>query len=420
MAECAARFGDIFRIQISGYGTAAIVSSPELIKEIFAGSADVFLGGKSNEMVRPFVGSNSVLVLDGPEHQRQRKLLMPALHGERMHAYGQAMLELTNAAIDSWPLHQNFALHTQMQVITLRVILRTIFGVAAGPQFERLFVLLHEGVELASNPLLLFPIMQRELGGYSPWGRFMHMSRQVDEILREEVAQRRKSSDADARADVLTMLMKARDEHGQEMSFQELRDELVTMLVAGHETTATALGWTMVGLLQDSALCQKLRDELAGACENGHLVPEKIAKLELLDATVREGLRLHPIAPVVGRLLAKPIQLGGFDIPAGWVVAPSVYLAHHRASVFQNPERFEPERFLQSRPSPSDWLPFGGGVRRCPGAAFATYEMKLVLASILWRTQLRLKPGYVAKPTRRGVTLAPSEKVPVIMDQRST
>jgi len=262
--------------------------------------------------------------------------------------------------------------------------------------------------------------MQRELGGYSPWGRFMQMSRQVDEILREEVAQRRKSSDADTRADVLTMLMKARDDHGQEMSFQELRDELVTMLVAGHETTATALGWTMVGLLQDSALCQKLRDELAGACENGRLVPEKIAKLELLDATVREGLRLHPIAPVVGRLLAKPIQLGGFDIPAGWVVAPSVYLAHHRASVFQNPERFEPERFLQSRPSPSDWLPFGGGVRRCPGAAFATYEMKLVLSSILWRTQLRLKPGYVAKPTRRGVTLAPSEKVPVIMDQRSS
>lgn len=418
LADCAARYGEIFKIRIAGFGTAVVVANPDPIKEILASSPDVLLGGESNSVLTPFVGSNSLLVLDGPEHQRQRKLLMPSFHGERMEAYGQTMLDLADAAIDAWPLHQVFKLHPEMQSITLRVILRTILGVAAGERLSRMYAVAREGVEVASNPILLFPIAQRDLGAWSPWGRFKRMSDQIDQMLREEIDERKRGGSTAERTDILSMLMQVRDEDGKAMSFQELRDELVTMLVAGHETTATALGWTVCGLLGSAGLWDRLRKEIETAVENGRLVPQRIAKLELLDACIREGLRINPVAPMIGRVVHKPLQLGGYEIPAGWVVAPSPYLAHHRSQVFPDPERFDPDRFLRTRFSPAEWMPFGGGVRRCIGAAFATYEMKMVLATVAWRTRLRLEEGYRAQPIRRGVTMAPSAGVPVLLDDR--
>jgi cytochrome P450 len=416
--ECAARYGEVFKFQIMGFGTAVVFTNPDCIKEIFAGSSDVFLGGESNRVLRPFVGEHSLLVLDGAPHHRQRKLLMPAFHGERMHAYGRAMLDLADDSIDSWPTHQPFPIHPRMQAVTLRVILRTIFGIGEGSLFERIVELTREAVEIASNPLLLFPFLQIERGGLGPWARFKRLSNEIDDILRAEIDRRKSEPPSTRRTDVLSALMEARDDQGQAMTFQELRDELVTMLVAGHETTATALAWTLTSLLRDPALCRRLREELAIATESGRLVPERVAKLELLDATVREGLRIRPVAPMVGRVLKQPIQLGGFDIPAGWVVAPGIYLAHRRTAVFPDPDRFDPERFLRARPSSTEWLPFGGGVRRCIGAAFASYEMKMVLAAILARATLRLKPGYTPKTVRRGVTMAPSEGTPVILSER--
>lgn len=418
LADCAASYGEIFKIRLAGFGTAAVVSNPDTIKEVFASSPDALLGGKSNAVLRPFVGDNSLLVLDGREHHRQRKLLMPSFHGERMEAYGQTMLDLADSAIDAWPMHQVFKLHPEMQAVTLRVILRTIFGVAAGDRLQRMYALAREGVEVASNPLLLFPLFQRDLGAWSPWGRFIRMSNQLDQMLREEIDERNRSGSSAERSDILSMLLQVRDEDGQPMSFQELRDELVTMLVAGHETTATALGWTLSGMLGCAGLWERLRAEIETAVENGQLVPQRLAKLELLDACVREGLRLRPVAPLVGRVVAKPMQLGGYDIPAGWAVTPSPYLAHHRPEVFPDPERFDPDRFLGGRFSPSEWLPFGGGVRRCIGAAFATYEMKMVLAQTVFRTRLRLAEGYVPQPIRRGVTMAPSAGVPMRLDER--
>lgn len=418
LAENAARYGEIFKIRLAGFGTAVVVSNPDVIKEVFASSPDALQGGASNAVLRPFVGDNSLLVLDGREHHRQRKLLMPSFHGERMEAYGQTMLELADSAIDAWPMSQVFRLHPEMQAVTLRVILRTIFGVAAGDRLQRMYALAREGVEVASNPILLFPLVQHDLGAWSPWGRFKRMSDRLDQMLREEIDERKRGGSTKERTDILSMLLQVRDEDGQPMSFQELRDELVTMLVAGHETTATALGWTVSGLLSHAGLWERLREELETAVENGQMVPQRLAKLELLDACIREGLRINPVAPLVGRAVSKPIQLGGYEIPAGWSITPSPYLAHHRPETFPEPERFDPDRFLHTRFSPAEWLPFGGGVRRCIGAAFATYEMKMVLAALVFRTRLRLEPGYVAQPIRRGVTMAPSAGVPVILDER--
>lgn len=421
LEECAQRYGEIFTFVISGFGRVVVCSAPERIKEIFAGSPDDFLGGKSNEVLRPFVGENSLLVLDGAPHHRQRKLLMPSLHGERMQAYGRAMLDFASASIDAWPLHQPFPIHSEMQSITLRVILRTIFGVGKGPMFERMCQVTKVGVDLASNPLLLFSFMQHELGGLTPWGKFMRMSRELDAMIKTEVDKRQQAAAAGQTGDgedVLAMLLQARDDQGEPMTFQELRDELVTMLVAGHETTATTLAWTLGYLLREPALVARLKEEAATAIEGGQLQPERVNKLPLLEATIKEGMRLRPVAPMTGRLLKKPIKVGEYDVPAGCVVAPGIYLAHRRPSVFPEPDRFDPDRFLRARPGPNEWLPFGGGNRRCIGAAFATYEMKMVLATLVLRTTLSLQPGYELRTIRRGVTMAPAKGVPVILSER--
>jgi cytochrome P450 len=398
------------------FGAAVVVSNPDIIKEVFASSQELLLGG--NQALRPFVGGYSLLVLDGAPHQRQRKLLMPAFHGERMEAYGREMLNLANAAIDSWPIGRSFPLYASLQAVTLRVILRTVFGLAEGERFERFSKLTREVIERASNPLLLFPPAQRDLGPFSPWGKVQRLLRQGDEILRAQVEERCDEKADGRHSDILSMLMQARDEQGERMSFQELRDELVTMLVAGHETSATALAWTLAFLLREPSLLVRLREELGTATEAGELVPERLSKLPLLDATVREGLRVRPVVPVVGRTTTRAMPVGPYEVPAGSMIVPSIYLAHRRTSVFPFPDRFEPDRFLHARPSPNEWLPFGGGNRRCIGAAFASYEMKMVLAAILWRTSLRLKDSYVAHPVRRGVILAPAQGVPVILQQR--
>ena len=414
LEACRARFGEMFCLEIIGFGKFVIIANPEAIKEIFAGDPDKLPAGLSNSVVKPFLGANSMLVLDGSEHARQRKLIMPSLHGERMEAYGQTMLALTDDAIDSWPLHTRFAMHEMLQGVTLQVIIRTIFGIAEGERFQQVTEIVRRGIEVAMKPFLLFPPMQRDLGAWSPWGKVLRFMAQLDALLLQEVKDRQEvqKEGPPKRNDILSMLVAARDEQGQAMTFQELRDELMTMLVAGHETTATGLGWTLCGLLRDAELLRRLRAEIDGASEGGRLIPERVAKLQLLDATVREGLRRLPVVPLVARQLQEPARLGGFDIPAGWMIAPSIYLAHHRASVFPDPDRFDPDRFLRYRPSPAEYFPFGGGHRRCIGAAFAMYEMKMILGQILFRTELQLEPNYTPRIIRRSVTLAPSDGVP--------
>ncbi|HTQ46088.1 MAG TPA: cytochrome P450 [Polyangiaceae bacterium] len=408
--ECQARFGDAFTMRLPGLSNGVVVmSDPLAVKDVFGLGPDEGHAGKANFVLKPLLGEHSLLLLDGAEHLRQRKMILPAFHGERMHAYGRTMIELTHEEIDRWPLGKRFGVHHPMQEITLGVIIRTVFGVQEGPRFAELAELLKRVLDIAQHPIYLFPWMQKDLGPLSPWGRFVRFGERASGILRAEIRRGREQG-TEGRTDVLAMMLAARDEKGAPLSEDEIHDELVTLLVAGHETTATALAWALRWLLPDRALLGKLKDEIATAGGD----PLKIAKLELLDATVKESLRLQPVIPMVGRVLQGPEKIGTWDLPKGSFVAPSIYLVHRRASLYPEPLKFKPERFLSFKPAAWEWLPFGGGLRKCVGAAFAMYEMKMVLATMLPRVEMRLAADRV-RPVRRAVTITPSDGLPVVV-----
>jgi len=411
--RCHAQFGDIFSLRAAGVGfVLVVVSDPELVKEVFALGSDDAHAGKANAVLKPFLGKYSVLLLDGAEHLRQRKMMLPAFHGERMHAYGRSMIGLTHDSIDRWPLGRPFPVHGPMQAVTLQVIIRTVFGIEAGPRFRELADVLTQAIHTGAWAPLLLPFMQRDWGRHSPWGRFLRLGTRANEILRGEVRRGRERGTA-GRSDVLAMMLEARDDAGQPLSEEEIVDELVTLLTAGHETTATALAWALRWILPDRALLARLRDEIATAQGD----PQRIAQLELLAATVKETLRLQPVIPLVARVLQTPMKLADYELPTGAVVAPAVYLVNRRAPLYPQPTRFRPDRFLTFKPSPWEWIPFGGGLRRCIGAAFAVYEMKMVLASILPRVDARLATENV-RVARRGITITPSNGLPIIVTAR--
>ncbi len=417
--DCKRRYGETFSMRIAGLPPIVVFSDPEAVKQIFADDGHTLEAGKFNLSLRAFLGERSVLMLDGDEHMRQRKLLLPPFHGERMQAYGRAMMELADAAIDGWPLlsgsgRQSFALHPSMQTITLQIILRTVFGIdeaAAMAPVERNIAAL---LDIAAWAPLLLPPLQRDFGAWSPWAKFQKEAQALDRTLRDLVDRRRREGTA-GRTDVLSLLVAARDEEGAPLTDDELRDELVTLLVAGHETTATSLAWALRWILARPRVEARLMEELAPVANQ----PDKVAKLEYLDAVVRETLRLQPVVPIVGRVLAREVSIGDYTLPKGSAVVASIYLAHRREAAFPDAEEFRPERFLERKPSPNEWYPFGGGNRRCIGMAFALYEMKMVLARILTRTTLRLDPREHIKVVRRAITLTPSGGVRVFMHARS-
>jgi cytochrome P450 len=411
--DCQARFGDAFTLRMPMMADGLVVlSDPLAVKDVFGMGPDEGHAGKANIVLKPLLGEHSLLLLDGAEHLRQRKMILPAFHGERMHAYGQAMIDLSHESVDRWPVGERFPIHAPMQAITLQVIIRTVFGVQEGPRLAEFSQLLRRLLDIGANPMLLLPWMQHDLGRFSPWGRFQRIGEKASDILRNEIRTGR-ARGTEGRTDVLAMMLDARDEKGETLSEDEIHDELVTLLVAGHETTATSLAWTFRWLLEDPGLVGRLREEIASADGD----PARLARLELLDATVKEALRLQPVIPMVGRVLQQPQTFAGLAFPAGTMVAPSIYLVHRRPSLYPEPTRFRPERFLGWKPAAWEWLPFGGGLRRCVGAAFALYEMKMVLASILPRVDMRLA-GDVVKPVRRAVTIAPKGGLPVVVTAR--
>jgi cytochrome P450 len=305
-----------------------------------------------------------------------------------------------------------------MQAITLDVILRAVFGVEESGRLSRLRERLVRFLALADGPsaaFLVIPPARVDLGPLSPWGRFVRRRRAVDEELFAEIAERR-ARGTSGRDDILSMLMDARGEDGRGLDDQELRDEMFTLLMAGHETTATSLAWAIYHLLRHPDVLSRLREEVRGGGGDGANDPLGVMRLEYLDAVVKESARLTPVVSNVVRVLKAPARIGGRDLPAGAIVSPSIYLAHRRPDLWPEPERFRPERFLGVRPSPHAFLPFGGGVRRCLGAAFAAYEMKVVLAQVVSRADLALAPGYTPRVVRRAVTHAPSRGVPVVVD----
>jgi cytochrome P450 len=421
MEGCARRYGDPFTIRFPWTPHLVFFSHPDAIRDIFTADPDTLRAGEANVDLAPILGQHSLLLLDGARHLRERRLMLPPFHGERMQAYGRIIREITDRSIDGWPVGRAFPIHARMQSITLDVILRAVFGVEDGARQTRLRDALTRLIAFVTGPagvLLFVPALQANLGPLSPGGRFARLARDVDEVIYGEIT-RRRADGTSGREDILSMLIEARYEDGRPMSDEELRDEMITLLLAGHETTATSLAWAFHRVLARPDVLGKLRAELAQTVGTGPVEPQHVNALEYVDAVVKETARLNPVVPNVGRRLQTPTSIGGHLLPAGVVAAPCMYLTHRRPDVWPEPERFDPERFVGTRPSPYAFFPFGGGVRRCIGAAFATYEMKVVLAEVLSRVELRAAPGYRVRLVRRTVTFAPSGGVPVVVEKRA-
>jgi unspecific monooxygenase len=415
---CHARYGDVFAIHTVIFGPEVCVVRPEAVKRVFTADPDKLRAGEANVALEPVVGKNSVLLLDGAEHVRQRRLMLPPFHGDRMRAYASTMRELTDRMIDSWPIGRELSLHPYMQKLTLGVILRTIFGLEDGSRNRALGDALAGLLDRLSQPISAvgtLPPFRKRLWGLSPWAGFLRAKARVDELIFAEIARRRQERGAGRTAgeDVLSMLLDARDEDGKGMTDVELRDELMTLLAAGHETTATELCWALDAILHAPAARRRLLQELE---ESG--ATAEVERLPYLDATIKEVLRLFPVVPAVGRAIREPMDVEGYHVPAGWMVVPSVWLTHRLPDVYPDPHAFRPERFLDNKTDPYAWIPFGGGSRRCLGMAFALFEMKIVLATVLSRVELRAASDRPARVVLRGFTHAPNGGARVIVERR--
>jgi cytochrome P450 len=401
------RHGDIFTVSFPYFGQIVYVANPTLVKEVFTGSPEQFHAGEANATVlEPALGPNSVLTLDDAPHMRQRKLLLPPFHGERIQRYGELIREVTLREMESWPLGEPFALRPHTQRITLAVIMRAVFGVhdeARLIRFERLI----ETFAGRVNAITALPVLRRNLGRWSPWTRFLRAREALDEFIYEEIAIRRAENEAEdgERDDVLSLLLAARHDDGSPMSDEELRDELVTVLGAGHETTATALAWAMERLLRTPRALQRLRESIAAGED------------EYLDATIKETLRARPVIVDVARKLTAPASIGGYELPAGSFVLPAIAALHYREDLFPDPDEFRPERFLEGKADTYVWIPFGGGVRRCIGAAFAEYEMRIVLRIFIERADLSAPDPKPERVKVRNITLAPGKGTLVSLDR---
>ena len=401
LVDCERRYGEYFTLRLSGDRTMVVTSDPEAVKTVFTGDPAQMLAGKNNDILRPLLGDRSVLLLDGAEHMRQRRLMLPPFHGERMKAYGETMRAVAEEQVDAWPRGETFAAAPSMQAITLEIILRTVFGLEDAARIERVGAPLRRLLDAAASQprLLALQVTSSENPrSRSPWGRFNRLVAAADRVVYEEIHARRAQADTGTHDDILSMLLEARDEDGQPLTDRELRDELMTLLLAGHETTATALSWTLERLVRHPDVVARLREERRAGDEAS----------PYLEATIKEALRLRPVVTAVGRHLTAPLPIGGHLLPAGVSINPSIYLLHRRPDLYPEPEAFRPERFLENPPGTYQWIPFGGGVRRCLGASFALYEMKIVLQTVLDRVALVPQRGSDERVTRRAITFAPN------------
>jgi unspecific monooxygenase len=418
METCAQRYGDIFTARIVlGSDAAVLMSHPQAIQEMFTTEPKQLDSGGAAGVKLPLLGQQSLLALDGDRHRRQRKLLTPPFHGERMLAYGQLIRDITEQVTSRWTMGEPFSVRSSMQEISFQVILKAVFGLESGFRYEKLNELLTARLNpkrpLLQVIMLLFPSLQRDLGPWSPWGSFLRQRQQIDELMYAEIADRRAQPDT-SRTDILSLMMAARDEAGEPMTDVELRDELITLLVAGHETTATSLAWAFYWIHYLPQVREKLLQELDTLGENPN--PNAILQLPYLNAVCSETLRIYPVAMLgLNRVVKSPLKIAGYQFEPGTLLIPAIYLTHHREDLYPEPKQFKPERFLLRQFTPYEYLPFGGGNRRCIGMAFALLEMKLVLATVLSRWQLALADSKPVQPVRRGILLAPADGVRMVV-----
>ena len=406
MERCQQRCGDVFTLRMPASEPMVFLADPDLVKAVWTRDKVNGLPAGRRITLQPVLGPRSVLLQEGAEHLRRRRLMLPPFHGDRMRRYGELMDEITRRDVERWPLDRPFALMPRMQSITRDVILRAVFGTHAGAREDELRRRIDDVLVRTTRTRTQIAVLLAEAAGV-PRTPFHRAVRRMDDVLREEIRERRRASDLDGRDDILSMLVQARDEDGAPLDDDELRDQLVTLLLAGHETTATALAWAFDALFRNPEVRSKLKASLADGDD-------------YLDAVVEESLRIRPTVHDVGRRLGEALEAkDGRTIEAGTAVFASVHLLHRREDLFPEPLAFRPERYLgDERPSTYAWIPFGGGMRRCLGAAFAQFEMRRVLRTIISHADLRPATARAEPFERRPVTVVPRNGTPAILVAR--
>jgi cytochrome P450 family 110 len=405
------RCGDIFTVSMTGgFDGAVFVSNPQAIQQLLTGDTKQFSApGEINGILQPFLGNKGTLLLSGIEHRQRRQLLMPQFHGDKVRSYTDLMQNITRDTIEQWQVGETINVREQMQSISLSIILQTVFGLYEGERYDLIRSQLIKVLSLVESPLsssfLFFPALQTDLGAWSPWGKFIRNRAELDRLIYLEIAERRAENQPE-RMDILSLLISSQDADGNGMSDLELRDELMTLLFAGHETTATALAWAIYWIHYLPEVKEKLLAEFATVERTDALA---ISRLPYLSAVCSETLRIYPVGMLTfPRITQEPVSMLGYDLPVGTVVVGNIYLTHHREDLYPDADSFKPERFLNRQFSPYEYFPFGGGSRRCIGMALAQLELKLVLFEVLTNSQLELTGKLPVAPARRGVTLAPA------------
>ncbi|NJK42183.1 MAG: cytochrome P450 [Acaryochloridaceae cyanobacterium SU_2_1] len=413
------RHGDIFQAHLL-WGTAQpmlMVSEPKAVQYILTHDTgkEFTAPGEANKLLAPLIGWQNLMLLSGSQHRDRRQLVMPPFHGDRLKSYGQIIQAITQEVMEEWPTDQVLSVRLLMQKITMRVILQAVFGLNKGDRYQQLEQLLRKRLDMTDTPLasvlIFFPWLQKDFGGWSPGHRAQQLAAQIDQLLFAEIHERRANPDPE-RIDILSLLLATKDEEGKGLSDQDLRDELMALLVAGHETTATALTWAMYWIHSIPSIKQKLITELDSLSPSADALD--LLRLPYLTGICNETLRIHPVAMLTfPRRSEIPLELCGYQLEPGTLVMGSIYLIHHREDLYPQPDQFRPERFLEKQFSPYEFMPFGGGVRRCIGSALAQYEMKIVLGTILRQLDLVLENQRPVAAGRRGVTLGP--RTPVLI-----
>jgi cytochrome P450 len=411
---CARRYGDPFTVRWTGYGRFVMLASPDAVRDVFLGDSYTLHSGEGNEFLALSLGRNSVFVLDEDPHARQRRVLSRPLRGERMRSFFDAMRECTVETARAWPIGQTLGMVEPMQQITLRVMLQVVLGLGHGMQLEDIAGKVRRVLELARGryAMVLVPkILPIELFQKRRWLPFFRRMHELDEALFAFIEQRRCARAGDRGESILADLLAASNEDGTPLSRQEIRDALVTLLFAGHDTTSVALAWALEQIVPRADVVDRIAEELERTTGGGPPEANQLNQLEYLDAVIRETLRLRTIVPFVVRLTKRPFTAGGREYPPGIVLCPCSHLVHRRDDLYPEPQKFRPERFLQRRYAAHEWFPFGGGSRMCLGMPFALYELKVVLSTLFAMVRLARPPGARSAPVRRGIALAPDDGV---------
>jgi cytochrome P450 len=396
MNHCRERYGRIFTIRLGPAQNVVMVGTPELAKQALSRDPDILRAGETNGIFRPVVGSNSILLLDGDAHMQQRRILLRGLGASHAAQFVDQVREIAAARIGGWETGQQLKLHEEMEAISFSSIMRVVFGDYSDDSHAELRELIPEMMDRCDSPFTLMPWFRRELAGSSPYARLMRVLDKIDRILFEVISERRADPMTQFRDDTVSLLIRAEHEDGSPLDDQEVRDEILTMIMAGYETTTSGSAWALERLLRSPERLQRLTAELEEGREDTYL-----------EAVVKETLRARPVVPVVARHVIQPVELGGYMIPAGSILMVSIYLVHSDPDTYPDPDEFRPERFLNGVPGDGAWIPFGGGVRRCLGARFAELEMKVILTQVLTTARLRAKGRNAEDFKRKRFTFAP-------------